>query len=380
MRDQDIREMLYNAEEPVSPGVWSAVVAGLDAKSKRVVPLWMWSAVAFAAAAAVAVGVFLWRPASKIRLEEFTPASPLAARLDYTLPGDIVTPTEAKPAPVRIAAAPIALREESSLEAVPTPATINPEALLKRSSRLAMPPKRSSYVPTVEDNSLINALAWEARPLPGRDISLVAGGNLQASSRAQALSRRGAAAPENTSAEGLYNPTNDKPGFPFSAGIGIKWNILPRLAVGTGVRYTNLSRSFVADYQSGEGWGVPQKPVDNVQHWIGVPVNVYYDIVSRPRLKVHAFAGGAMDYLLQNKFTIHSDKDIVWRKDGTSFQWSAAAGAGIEYMVLPWMGLYLDPSVRYYFGQAGGADINGLPVHPVRFVVEAGLRFSIGSY
>ena len=114
MRDQDIRDILYNAEEPVSPGVWSAVAAGLDAK-KRIVPAWMWGAMAFAAAAAVAVGVFLWRPNQGYRLEEFTPASPLAARLDNSLSGGIVTPQSASQAPVRKSAAPVALREEASL-------------------------------------------------------------------------------------------------------------------------------------------------------------------------------------------------------------------------------------------------------------------------
>ena len=141
MRDQDIRDILYNAEEPVSPGVWSAVAAGLDAK-KRIVPAWMWGAMAFAAAAAVAVGVFLWRP-NDIRLEEYSPASPLAAQLQNSLPGGIVMPTEVSSAPVRKAAAPIALREEATLEAVPT-ATINPVPLQKLSSRLAMPPHSSA--------------------------------------------------------------------------------------------------------------------------------------------------------------------------------------------------------------------------------------------
>ena len=58
MRDQDIRDILYNAEEPVSPGVWSAVAAGLDAK-KRIVPAWMWGAMAVAAAAAAKAGDLL---------------------------------------------------------------------------------------------------------------------------------------------------------------------------------------------------------------------------------------------------------------------------------------------------------------------------------
>lgn len=377
MRDQDIRDILYNAEEPVSPGVWSAVAAGLDAK-KRIVPAWMWGAMAFAAAAAVAVGVFLWRP-NDIRLEEYSPASPLAAQLQNSLPGGIVMPTEVSSAPVRKAAAPIALREEATLEAVPT-ATINPVPLQKLSSRLAMPP-HSSYVAQVDDNYLLNELAWEEKPLPGRDISLTAAGNFQASSKAPFLSRRGAAAAAAVPQEGVYDPVpeSDKPGFPFSVGLGVKWNFAPRWAVGTGINYTNISRSFTANYAD-DGFVLPQVPVDNMQHWIGVPVNFYFDVVRSPRWRVHVLAGGEMDYLLANNFTIHGNKPIPWQKKDTSFQWSAGVGAGAEYMITPRLGIYLNPTVRYYFTHVSGADINGLPVHPVRFIMEGGLRFSIGSY
>lgn len=376
MRDQDIRDILYNAEEPVSPGVWSAVAAGLDAK-KRIVPAWMWGAMAFAAAAAVAVGVFLWRP-NDIRLEEYSPASPLAAQLQNSLPGGIVMPTEVSSAPVRKAAAPIALREEATLEAVPT-ATINPVPLQKLSSRLAMPPQ-SSYVAKVDDNYRLNKLAWEEKPLPGRDISLTAAGNFQASSKAPFLSRRGAAAPASPQ-EGVYDPVpeSDKPGFPFSVGLGVKWNFAPRWAVGTGINYTNISRSFTANYAD-DGFMLSQVPVDNMQHWIGVPVNFYFDIVRSPRWRVHVLAGGEMDYLLANNFTVHGNKPILWQKKDTSFQWSAGVGAGAEYMITPRLGIYLNPTVRYYFTLVSGADINGLPVHPVRFMMEGGLRFSIGSY
>ena len=376
MRDQDIREMLYNAEEPVSPGVWSAVEAGLNAR-RKVVLAWLWSAVAVAAAAAVAAGVFLWRP-SGLRLEEFSPSSQLTAHLDYSLPQNIVEPVPEAPSATGKAVSAVALREEASLEAVQN-ATINPEVLLKVSSRLAMPPQ-SSYAPTVSDNYLLNQLAWEARPLPGRDFSLTASGDVMASSRAQAFSRRSAAAPASIMAEGVEYLSGDRPGVPFSAGIGLKWTIFPRWAVGTGVRYTNLRRSFIGNYHSGQGWSADEKSIDNTQHWLGVPVNVYFDIVDRPRFKVHAFAGGAVDYLLGNKFTIHSDKDILWNKSGTSFQWSASVGAGAEYLITRHIGIYLDPSVRYCFGQAGGQDINGLPAHPLQFMLEAGVRFSISSY
>ena len=379
MRDSEIRDIFLSAEEPVSPAVWKGVAAGLDARG-RVVPFWVWGAVAFAAAAAVVLGVFLFKPAD-IKLESYSPSNNIVAQVvgnmpeGIVVPRGIVAPAAVSPAPVAVA---ISEREESSLEAVPNATITNPKVLVKESSRLAMPAARN-FVPTVDDNALLNQLAYqEQASSTSRDIfSLTASGNMQASSRAQAFSRRAAAAAENQVEEGVYNPTQDKPGIPISAGLGVRLNFTPRWAIGTGVRYTFMTRSFVADYQSGEGYVLRGKNVDNTQHWIGIPVNVYYNIVNGRHLKVHAFAGGAADYLLSNSFTIHSDKDIYWNKPRTSLQWSATAGAGVEYKIRPWLGIYLDPSVRYYFNQAAGADINGMPVHPVRFVVEGGLRFTL---
>ena len=375
MRDSEIRDIFLSAEEPVSPAVWDAVAAGLDAR-KKVVPFWMWGAMAIAAAAAVVLGVFLFRPQGN-SLEAFTPSNGFVAQVSHSMPAGIVIPV--RPLPAKTVKADVVTREETTLEAVPY-ATITPQALTKQSSRLAMP-SVPSYSPSVDDNTLLNQLAYEEQPLPGRDISLLASGNVQASGRVQSFSRRAAASAQDQTAEGLYSPTQDKPGFPFSVGLGVKWNFNPRWAIGVGARYTNLSRSFVANYNSGDGWWVDSAPVDNVQHWIGVPVNVYFAIVNVPRFSLNAIGGGAMDFLLDNSFTIHGpEKDFYWHRKSNSLQWSANLGLSAEYKFTPWMGIYLSPGVRYYFNQSNGADINGLPVHPVRFVVEAGLRFSLGSY
>lgn len=388
MRDSEIRDIFLNAEEPVSPAVWKGIEAGLGAQ-QRVVPFWLWGAVGFAVAAAVVLGVFLFRP-SGLRLESYTPANNIVAQVTGATPGGIVMPTTSAPvASVSVATSkPSAViapstREDSSLESVQNAAITHPVLTQVFSSTLAMPAV-TAYVPaTVDDNALLNQLVFEEQSNErARNFSLLASGNLQPSSRAQSFSRRGAAAAESQTEEGVYNPdpSSDRPWLPLSAGIGLKWNFASRWAIGTGVRYTFVGRSFVANYQSGEGYVLRGKNIDNTQHWIGIPVNVYFDIVNTPHWKVHAFAGGGFDYLLGNSFTIHADKDIHWRKQTTSFQWSASAGVGVEYKILPWLGVYLDPSARYHFNHANFADVNGLPTHPLRFVVEAGLRFSLGKY
>lgn len=375
MTDKEIREMLLSAEEPVSPGVWNAVAKGLDSK-KAVVPFWMWSAVAVAAAAAVVLGIFLFRPKGQ-SLEDFTPGQSLIAQVSQeSLSQDIVVPARNKV--VRAPKAPVvaveaAPSEQKSLEAYNSP-SFSTQAVWAQSSRLAAGSK-PVYVPTYEDNELLNQLAFEEEETSANDFSIYAAGNMQAAGKGHAYGRRAAAA-ANEEGEHISNVSNLRSALPLSASIGLRVNLNKRLSLGTGVRYTYRAHSFVGDYYSGNGYVLKGQNIDNAQHWIGIPLNLYYDFVNTRLLKVHAFGGGAADYLLDNKFTIHADRDMFMHKRDTRFQWSANVGAGVEFMITPWMGLFLDPSLRYYFGQAG-ADVNGLPAEPFRFVVEAGLRFNL---
>lgn len=379
MTDKEIREMLLEVEEPVSPAVWKGVAAGLDARA-RVVPFWVWGAVAVAAAAAVVLGVFLFKPSAGPALEPYN--GNLVAQVENSLSYDIAEPVVYKaaqapaPASAPVTATPVVASPAKSLEAVEQ-ANFKPSAVTqKRVARLVMPRNVVTYSPSIDNYALLDMLAAQEEQKYRGEFSLTASGNVQAGNKAKAFSRRVASSPGNQEGEGLSNPTEDKPGMPFSVGLGLRWNFTPRWSLSVGARYTNLSRSFRANYNSGEGWTEYGRPVDNKQHWIGIPVDVHYNIVNAPRFKVHVFGGGAVDYLMQNKFTIYGGNGTYyWNKGGASFQWSAEAGAGVEFKIVRWLGIYLDPCVRYYFNQASGADINGLPVHPVRFVIDGGLRF-----
>ena len=59
-------------------------------------------------------------------------------------------------------------------------------------------------------------------------------------------------------------------------------------------------------------------------------------------------------------------------------QFSAGAGLGVEFKITPVVGLYLDPSFRYFFAtQKQPRSLR--TVQPLRFDIEAGVRFSFGK-
>ena len=370
--DKYVKDLLYNAQEEVSPRVWEGVAAGLPAR-RRVVPFWGWAATVAASAAAVVAAVVLLHTASSSAVSPSTSAltAPVAA---------VYTPVEVYElpmAPVRKQPQPVEQRVAVREEAIPSVSLLSgrveaaaPGALRQRKMQAAA--------------RLMDLLAFsEDHPqLSGRGLSLVADGSLQGNQRGNIGSgsfRRPFSAPPVGAGEGIYNETPETSFMlPFSVGLGVRYNFTSRWAVGTGIRYTNLIRTFVADFVSRDGIIVPQTDIDNHQHWFGIPVNLYYDIVNTGRWRVHAFAGGAAELLMANSFLIHySPKDLHYERKGTVPQWSVAAGLGVEFRVTSRVGLYIDPHFRYYF-DAGQQPRSLRTIQPLRFDIEAGIRFSFG--
>jgi len=386
-----VRNILQNAEEPVSPEVWKGVEAGLN--RRPVFPVWAWSLAGLAAAAALVLGVFLFRPAQP---EHSNPTISIAETPKATVP-----PQEPAPA-VTEEIAPIeeqVARSVSHLAYVPEltvleEAPAEPEVPEEPAPEATLVPELSSVPPeampesAVEDQEALNRLAYtQLHRKEPRGFSFTAGGNLQGTVRDELPSKGIYRAP--TTAIGLLAPvmdgiSNEQPelnfSLPFSIGASVKYHFSSRWAVGLGVRYTNMSRTFIGDYRNlDKDQFFPQTDIDNHQHWLGVPLNFYFNIIDNGRWRLHTFVGGATEFLFDNDFLIHaSPKDIHYHQRGTSLQWSAAGGLGVEFRLTPYWGLYLDPSVRYYFGTANQPR-SIRTIQPLRLEIEAGVRFSFGA-
>ena len=386
--DIQVRNLLQSAEEPVSPKVWEGVAAGLD-KRRRIVPVRFWGyASALAAAAAVALVVLLKPAAPVVEPEHSNPSIFMSEASGETVPEvEEVLPMEETP--VAVAPSPrrnphLLAQASKELLAVEEPAQESTPEEVRETPRETVPEVVPEAVPETrkDDNALLNQLAFEEKTAAKapQAVSLSAFGNLQTSQRSGIHSQyRRYGAPSRDAEVGIYNESPEVSfALPFSVGLGLQFNITPRWAVGTGIRYTSLQRTFMGDYK-GEGFYLPQTDIDNHQHWLGVPVNVYYSFVNTHRWNVHVFAGGAAEWLLDNDFLIHnSPSDIHYHLRGSSPQWSAGVGLGVEFKITPFLGIYIDPSFRYFF--ATERQPRSLrTIQPLRFDVEAGLRFNIGK-
>ena len=170
-------------------------------------------------------------------------------------------------------------------------------------------------------------------------------------------------------------------GLPVSAGIGLRYDFNPRWGIGTGVVYTNLSRSFLGDYgkqlEDGTISMLYDTDITNQQHYIGIPVNVFFNIVNTGNWNFHVRLDGMGEKLVDNHFLVHdSAGDHHLHQKAQGLQFSAGVGVGLEFKFSPNVGIYFDPTIRYYFD--GNQPRSIRTIQPLRMDFEAGLRFSLG--
>jgi hypothetical protein len=176
---------------------------------------------------------------------------------------------------------------------------------------------------------------------------------------------------EPTSADYTY-------GIPLSFGAGVRLHFTKRWSLGMGLNYTLLSCRFSGKYTKVED-DIASLPVSakvrNIQHYVGIPINVYYDIVSRDFINLYAYAGGAVEKCVRNSYEVQTTPVINHSENVGGVQLSANAGIGVEFMLGRYVGLYLDPSLRYYFNCKQPKSIR--TAQPLMLGFEIGLRFNL---
>ena len=383
--DLMIRSILDQGHEDVPAGIWEAVAEGLDrieARRKAAMMWWRRAAIATAAAAAIAAGVFIStdngadnisKPTVTL-VAEGAPAEINVIPLDSPAPLMAYVPKQAsKPADVSVASIitpteenhnvpPQIIKENNS---VPEEVVITKTEKTERKEPAVTFPEEWDEIAEIKaDKTIRTSLV----------LSGVAGSN---------------SSPHRTTKTQMRLPGTGNPlkkttitdkdqsayGIPVSLGLGVKIDFAKRWAVSAGVSYTMLFRQFNGGYtEVKDGLAVPTlySEITNVQHYIGIPVNVFYDIIKKEHVNFYAYAGGAVEKCLADKYEVLS-YSITHTENVEGLQWSAEAGIGVEF--IPWkrLGIYIDPSIRYYFDCNQPRSIR--TAQPFMFGLEIGFRF-----
>ncbi len=178
---------------------------------------------------------------------------------------------------------------------------------------------------------------------------------------------------------GITRNSDSSYGIPTSFGIGVKIIFTPRWSLGVGVNYSLLTSTFAGTYTSysteSESYSsVNYSKIRNNISYIGIQVNAYFSIVKSHIVDFYAYAGGTAEKLIGNRYVLEDDG--LFKGSTKGFQFSADVGIGVEFIIVDMVGIYIDPSLRYYFpNDSQPKSIR--TQEPLNFGFEIGLRIRL---
>ena len=378
--DLQMRSILESGQEEVPAHVWDGISSELDAIARRrkTVVFFRRAAIGLSAAAVLAFGLFLNHNSGDVPVntvaEVVEPVYETEISVEQNIEGDLVM----------MAMAPAATEKKQYRESVVT--TTAAEAIEKETAPVSEAqqeePEVSIPVEKVEEPVFVETGNWvedeseikESKTKVSLVLSGVAGTNSAQNNGNAGVIRRPtlSAAPIKTSV--TQTEAGDNYSIPLSFGVGTKISFNSRWSLGVGVNYTLLSRKFFGDYtkvESGKIVESVKSDIRNTQHYVGIPVNAYYNIVENKFVNFYAYAGGAVEKCVSDEYRVLS-KDIQHKESVKGAQASANLGIGVEFMLGNHLGIYVDPSARYYFNCNQPKSIR--TAQPLMLGFEMGLR------
>ena len=397
-----MKSMLENAQEEVPAHVWDGVSAGLDkaARHSAIIIWWKRAAIGVAAAAAVAVG-FVFGGKS-VQISE--PVEDMIAVVETPSVGDtevdgtqnepLTPPEQVLMAEVIIENAPKSTYRPSSIVAAiadieETEESSNSNETFVKAEKPEVSEEAETtkeVQPIIEPSATLeDEIDWgeedETSSKGKSRTSLVLSGitgtnSLQNGAKANILKRPSlSTSPVQTGI--TETSTNTTYGIPVSVGAGVKIDFNDKWSLGVGANYSLLSRKFYGTYTKAEnGTEVSSTSSDirNLQHFIGIPVNAYYNILNNKQINLYTYAGGTVEKCVADKYEV-LNTNITHTEKPSGIQLSANIGIGVEFMLGKHVGLYADPSLRYYFNNGQPKSIR--TSQPLMLGLDLGLRIKL---
>lgn len=404
--DLMMRSILEDGVEEVPAGVWDAVAEGLDkaSRKKTVVLMWRRTAVGFGVAAALAVGLVLnhgdndiVKPVQDDMIAVVEPVqTEMSSTEDDAFATDVMmAEVREKPLPKTIRKQPAIPVDMKEITSVPEMTDTAPAAedetspVEVTSDGGQIRQKEDDSQKEQEDltyrfNEEYEPSEWEEekeRRKVGTSlvISGIAGTNgTQAKPGGQGMLKQPSisSAPPKTGIK--ETSTRSTYGIPVSFGAGVKIDFTDKWSLGVGLNYTLLTRRFYGSYTEVNEQGSivinTQTDIRNTQNYVGIPVNAFYNIVDTRHLNFYTYAGGAVERCVSDKYQLLG-KDITHSEKAKGVQLSVNLGIGVEFLLGDYLGLYIDPSLRYYFDNGQPKSIR--TDQPLMLGFEMGLRVKL---
>lgn len=423
MQDNDrnfdlmVRSLMSRAEEEVPPQAWDRIASRLDGAVRPAVVFWRRPAFVgglgvAVAAALVGLGVFLFTARDRsVSLPDNAVAAlsvPSGAER-MLLSGELPSPQPVADLPYRPSAVPsasMALRQAAPVqdavpedgvlpETVSEPAPVEAEMadqtpveeVFTEDAVTESPETAVSATPTPEtvragsgrEDPFARAAREESRKARPQGVALTFGGNVMTNGSPQAQPVGIRRVSSSVSPTGTYvSQISQESSYsvPLTLGVGARIPLTPKWSVGSGITWSMLERTFIGTYNEvGDTPRTVTGDIHNTLHYVGIPLNIYYDVLRGGRVDFYAFAGATVEKAVGNLYQIPDGAQTIrFRQDVAGVQWSAAIGCGVQFHIVPLVSLYFDPSLRYWFRCDQPTSIR--TQQPLSMGLEAGVRFN----
>ena len=162
---------------------------------------------------------------------------------------------------------------------------------------------------------------------------------------------------------------------PIHFGLVLRYALSDRWSIEGGLSYALLTSDFrissdVLSYY---------EDIEQRLTYIGIPVNVSYQLWGNRRFNVYASLGGMAEKMIKGKR--HAVDQRTKKETDASvsihpLQFSVNGGVGAEFKFVDWLSLYAEPGVGYWFDN-GSSVPTYYQDKPFSFNLNVGLRFSI---
>ena len=156
--------------------------------------------------------------------------------------------------------------------------------------------------------------------------------------------------------------------LPVRFGLGVQYRLNDRLSLLSGISYTYLYSECVIPIY--ENTRCSQK-----LHYLGVPLGIVWQLWSAGHFRIYLSGGAMLEKYIGGSFDNKRADDFYGEKP---WQWSVNAAAGGEYSFTPQFGVYLEPSLGYYFDD-GTYFEHYYKEHPLAPSISFGLRFNLNK-
>ena len=154
---------------------------------------------------------------------------------------------------------------------------------------------------------------------------------------------------------------------PTTYGLTLSYPFSSRFSLTSGVVYSKLQSDFTQMMRN------QQIQQEQTLHYVGIPLSLSYKLWTYRRFRTYLSAGVKADW---NVATHLETEGVSQDLPKDHMQWSLNGSLGLQYDIVPQLGLYVEPNLNWY-PDNGSAIQNYFKDKPLNLGLQLGLRLNL---